>query len=366
MLKKLSAIIVSALALVIAPSVAWAAGTVVEEAIWPGFDTAFVNGADGIPNAEPVTLKAELSGDATNFGYFYVEFSGTFVVDGSLGEKGRTVDSSGDCKNSQGEVLFSVTSNLADDAFDGRECTGYSWGGGDGVGFGFGVGDPFVAGVTDVTIVVPVGRILQIDASTALDLFEVTWNGGKKSSTGVNFLTPALSEEEDSGSSDVDSRSDSDSNVTPGIHLNLLAGVGDSAAGAQVEIAGVKLRTGSGYTLTLRSDPMVLADDVVGSSAAMEEIVFLPAGLAPGAHSLTLTAQTEDGTNLTLVQRFSVGADGRFASVDSPEGSVVAVTGETLARTGAPESAVLMGLTSAAALLLIGVALLRLRPSRVK
>ncbi|AVG23471.1 hypothetical protein C3B54_11478 [Pontimonas salivibrio] len=133
--------------------------------------------------------------------------------------------------------------------------------------------------------------------------------------------------------------------MTPGIHLNLLAGVGDSATGAQVEIAGVKLRTGSGYTLTLRSNPMVLADDVVGSSAAMEEIVFLPAGLSPGAHSLTLTAQTEDGTNLTLVQRFSVGADGRFASVDSPVGGVVAVTGETLARTGAPESAVLMGLT---------------------
>ncbi|AVG23470.1 hypothetical protein C3B54_11477 [Pontimonas salivibrio] len=170
MLKKLSAIIVSAVALVIAPSIAWAAGTVVGEASWPGFDTNFVDGAEGVPNAEPITLGADLTGDATDFEWFYVQFPGIFVLGGNpdndVSETGLTLDASGDCKNGGGELLFSVTSNLADDVFDGRECSIYSYNdpnvalsGDDGVGFGFGFGDGVIPGVTEVSIAVPTGRV---------------------------------------------------------------------------------------------------------------------------------------------------------------------------------------------------------------
>lgn len=80
--------------------------------------------------------------------------------------------------------------------------------------------------------------------------------------------------------------------------------------------------------------------------------VVMPAGIAPGTHSVTLTAIGVDGSTLSLVTSFVVSPSGVFSSV-SP--NVVTATAG-LAATGPADELWLWG-SGFMALLLAGVAL---------
>ena len=351
------------LALLATSTASWASSVDVAEASWPGYDVNFVDGSPGVPNAEPVTVKVTLSDQATNFGWLYFEFPADLTV--ALPGRDRTLNGSGECRSASDELLFTVTANLSSDVFDARECSVYQYTS-DGVnvlGFGFGFGDPNISGLTEVTVTIPAGRLLQISPRRDFEFGQVD---------GRSFLPLAFSVETDTDNSDDEPEESNNSTssqankpvaVEPAIHLNLLAAAGKQSAGAAVEIAGMKLQQGSPYTLTVRSTPVVLIQGSVDQSGAVHHTTSLPAGLDAGAHSLTFVAQGEDGLRLTLTQNFLVGPDGVITSIDLPVGYVgqPTVAAESLARTGTSGQSFMVGVVWSVLAVAAGMALLRYR-----
>lgn len=137
-----------------------------------------------------------------------------------------------------------------------------------------------------------------------------------------------------------------------GIHLDVQGVVGEQVAGSPVVIGGQGLAAGSAYTLVLRSTPQVIESGVANAAGNFSKEVVLPAGIAPGPHSVTLTAIGVDGSTLSLVTSFVVSPSGVFSSV-SP--NVVTATAG-LAATGPADELWLWG-SGFIALLLAGVVL---------
>lgn len=131
----------------------------------------------------------------------------------------------------------------------------------------------------------------------------------------------------------------------PAIHLDLQAEVGDAISGAPVVIGGQGLAGGSNFTLIVRSDPQVVDSGTASPLGNFSKRVFMPA-LSPGSHTLTLTATAPDGSSLSLVQPFSVGANGLVTSLSPTTGSTTAA----LAATG-PEGTTVFGVAGVAAVL---------------
>jgi hypothetical protein len=121
-----------------------------------------------------------------------------------------------------------------------------------------------------------------------------------------------------------------DASAAPGIHLDVQASVGSPVAGASVVIGGQGLQPGSAYSLVVRSNPMTVTSGVASGTGSFSQRVTLPAGIAPGNHTITLRATGSDGSALVLSQSFTVAADGTFSALGAVTGSTtggLAVTG---------------------------------------
>jgi hypothetical protein len=141
---------------------------------------------------------------------------------------------------------------------------------------------------------------------------------------------------------------------SPAIHLELKAKVADVVAGAPVLMEGQGLKPGSSYSLVVRSTPVTVKSGVASPSGTFSHTVGLPAGIAPGVHTITLTGTGPGGETLVLTQSFTVAPNGTFSAIGSVTGQV---TGG-LAATGV-DGPLALGATSIAALLvLVGVALM--------
>lgn len=138
----------------------------------------------------------------------------------------------------------------------------------------------------------------------------------------------------------------------PRIHLDLIAKAGDVVAGAPVLIEGQGLQPGSAYSLVMRSTPTTVTTGTVSSGGRFSTTVNLPPGIAPGTHTITLTAIGSDGSTLSLVTTFVVSSAGTFASISPGVGSVVG----GLAATGPNSSALSLAAASSLALVALGLA----------
>ncbi len=135
------------------------------------------------------------------------------------------------------------------------------------------------------------------------------------------------------------------------IHLDVLASVGDPVGGAKVLHEGHGLTANSTYSLVLRSAPVTLVSGTASPGGNFSGTAEFPSGIAPGTHTVTLTASAVDGGSLSLVVTFVVSDTGTFASISSAQGS----TSGGLAATGPSTPSLLVGAGTSAALILLGV-----------
>ena len=136
----------------------------------------------------------------------------------------------------------------------------------------------------------------------------------------------------------------------PAIHMDLQVAVGRAIAGAPVVIGGEGLFGGSDYSLVVRSTPQVVDSGKASSLGNFSKRVAMPA-LAPGSHTLTLTAVAPDGSSLSLVQGFTVDANGTVTALGSPVGS----SGSVLAATGSDQLVILWSVGLAMLMMVAGV-----------
>jgi hypothetical protein len=136
--------------------------------------------------------------------------------------------------------------------------------------------------------------------------------------------------------------------------MDLKAKTGDVVGGASVLMEGQGLAPGSAYSLVVRSTPVTVKSGVASPSGTFSHTVTLPAGIAPGVHTITLSATGSDGSSLMLTQSFTVATNGTFSAIGAVTGQV---TGG-LAATGV-DGPLVLGATSLAALLvMVGVGLM--------
>ena len=138
--------------------------------------------------------------------------------------------------------------------------------------------------------------------------------------------------------------------LSPAIHLDLKAKVGDQISGRPVEIAGTGLGSGSAYSLVVRSTPTTITSGSASGMGNFSNTLRMPA-LPAGTHTLTLTAIAPDGSALTLTQTFTVSAAGVVTSMSDPIGKV----GRTLAETGSNPQSAMWGWGVALLLIAAGV-----------
>jgi hypothetical protein len=96
------------------------------------------------------------------------------------------------------------------------------------------------------------------------------------------------------------------STAAPAIALTPLFSVGDNACGSQIRTNGEGLQSGSARSLVHTSSASTTLDSGTIAGSAFESTVSLPNTLAPGSHTLTLSAVGRDGEALVLRNSFSV------------------------------------------------------------
>lgn len=90
------------------------------------------------------------------------------------------------------------------------------------------------------------------------------------------------------------------------ITLDLDLDVGTTVAGAPVTVSGVGLRAGSAYSLVVRSTPKTIASGTASSAGTFTARGVMPAGLAAGQHTVTLSAIATDGSALSRVAYLTI------------------------------------------------------------
>ncbi|WP_411700058.1 hypothetical protein [Conyzicola sp.] len=154
---------------------------------------------------------------------------------------------------------------------------------------------------------------------------------------------------------------DKDGSITP---ITIDAANGAAVAGAKVVLITSGLQAGSGWNATVRSTPIVVGSGVIDASGTLSTTVAIPAGLAPGLHSITLAGTNADGSPFSSVVYFSVSATGTLLAVSAVRATALAALPQ-LAATGqdvAPSLFVAGGLLLAGAAF-AGVTVIRRRRS---
>lgn len=151
--------------------------------------------------------------------------------------------------------------------------------------------------------------------------------------------------------------------VAPRLSLDLGMSVDDVAAGQTVTARGDGVPANSEYRIVVESTPTTIAFGSADSDGAFTADGVIPAGLAAGRHTVTLSAIDAEGTALALVAYFSINAAGVVTYLSYTEAEAVSVQAEAvsvsetaaLAATGfdgAPFGAAALLLLAGAALVL--------------
>lgn len=146
--------------------------------------------------------------------------------------------------------------------------------------------------------------------------------------------------------------------TTTSVSLSLDLAVGEPTAEAPVEYATTGLAPGSSWDLVVRSNPQTLVDGTVGGAGSVLGTAAIPAGLAPGWHSLTFSGTSVNGGFVSTTVWFEVAVDGTLlkAQTTQPpaENAPVASRINALSSTG---GSTLPYFTAAGMLALVGAAL---------
>lgn len=291
------------------PTAALASSVDVVEAIWPGYDSN-----SRVQNAEPVTVTLTLDESAADFEWFYFQFLGAVPAPAILNERNMVLSNLGECRDSGLNLLFTVSSNLPVGTFQGRECAVYDSGGE--IGFGFGYRDAKITGLTEVTVTIPAGRLLQTSSDPNFTYAEVD----SRDLLPISFVAGAPS---GSGSSEGSGGSSGESPSPSGIFLHVAASPGRLVEGAPVYHGSVGIAPGTSYTLSFQSmdsralTRTVLASGVTNGRGHVEGRTQLGT-LAPGTYKIVMTGTHASEYPLVLTNHIVVDAAGKFVSV-SPE-----------------------------------------------
>ena len=121
---------------------------------------------------------------------------------------------------------------------------------------------------------------------------------------------------------------------------------------------GIGLKPKSIFRITLRSEPVVLVDDIVGSDGSISAEIAIPESTEPGDHTVTIEGIDTSGKAITAVANFSLDDDLIVTKVNGATTTGKIKVPETLPATG-NESRGLSGL--AAVFLALGVGLIFVR-----
>ena len=141
-------------------------------------------------------------------------------------------------------------------------------------------------------------------------------------------------------------------NPTTVLSLELDAEIGDLAEGSPVNYGGSNLQAGSDWSLTLYSDPVVLASGQVDELGLVSGTVELPAGISAGWHRIVLEGVDFEGNTVSSTVWVEITASGTIAAIQTTEPVIPDVTpaANGLALTGS--NVLMTGLLSAGMLAL--------------
>jgi len=144
---------------------------------------------------------------------------------------------------------------------------------------------------------------------------------------------------------------------------------GTPLAQATLSVTGKNLVPGSRYSIVLYSDPVLLADGVIGATGTLAFSTTLPAGVEAGAHRLVLTVVAPDGAAVSDTVWFTVLAAGTIGAVSLvsavPYSSPAAVTAApVLAATGVAHDVVSITTLLSVLVLVAGAALMLVQRRR--
>jgi hypothetical protein len=109
--------------------------------------------------------------------------------------------------------------------------------------------------------------------------------------------------------------------LSPSANIDIAASVGDPALGAAVKVQSEGLKPTTGYTITVRSTPQIVAS---GNTTRLGQLLAqarIPDNLEPGWHSITLDTLAADGSRLQEVAWFELTATGLLETVSEREPS---------------------------------------------
>jgi hypothetical protein len=112
--------------------------------------------------------------------------------------------------------------------------------------------------------------------------------------------------------------------ATKSTEIKLAAKVGEVIAGTKVTVTASGLKPGASYTVVLKSDPVTLASGTVPDSGSISTEATIPASLAAGEHTITLTSTDWEDKAVQSVLSFTLDADGKITEIKATEQSLAA------------------------------------------
>ena len=113
---------------------------------------------------------------------------------------------------------------------------------------------------------------------------------------------------------------------TPTAILDFNLSVGQQVANAPVPYSASGLLPNSNYDITVRSTPQIIAQGTVPAGGTVTGSATIPAGLAPGWHTITFTTTAADNTETKDVVWFKIAGDGTLLATSDVQPAELALT----------------------------------------
>ena len=113
---------------------------------------------------------------------------------------------------------------------------------------------------------------------------------------------------------------------TPTAILDFNLSVGQQVANAPVPYSASGLLPNSNYDITVRSTPQIIAQGTVSAGGTVTGSATIPAGLAPGWHTITFTTTAADNTETKDVVWFKIAGDGTLLATSDVQPAELALT----------------------------------------